>query len=197
MGSILLAAAPQPSGGACTSGPTGRELQPSARGRLRAAGRYATELDAKHFATNSSKGRLRAAVVPSGTANSRFNIQDLRTRGAACEGRARADLRTRNAGFRGAKLRPADLLRGRYLHKVSPQPSGRACDIKEQPSARGRLRAAAPCGRNSEFKIQDSKLQNWAAGCQGNRIKIFQKVNILIIKYAFLRIHTSSKICHD
>jgi len=28
----------------------------------------------------------------------------------------------------------------------SPQPSERACDVEEQPSARGRLRAAGPHG---------------------------------------------------
>ena len=44
---ILWNTSPQPSGWACTSGPSGREMQPSAGG-----------------------GRLRAAAVPSGTANS-------------------------------------------------------------------------------------------------------------------------------
>ena len=29
--------------------------------------------------------------------------------------------------------------------EASPQPSGRACDVEEQPSARGRLRAAGHC----------------------------------------------------
>ena len=72
----------------------------------------------------------------------------------------RADLRTRAAGLRRAKLRPADLFRGRSYSKnidksgspistiltASPQPSGGACDAEEQPSARGRLRAAGPDG---------------------------------------------------
>ena len=37
----------------------------------------------------------------------------------------------------------------------------RTCGTRRcSPPPGGRLRAAAPCGRNSEFKIQDSKLQN-------------------------------------
>ena len=35
--------------------------------------------------------------------------------------------------------------------RFSPQPSGRACDQREQPSAKGRLRAAAQYVRASEF----------------------------------------------
>jgi len=51
-------------------------------------------------------GLLRAATVPSRTANSGFGIRRT-SWAAACEGRVRADLRTRVAGLRGAKLRPA------------------------------------------------------------------------------------------
>ncbi len=43
----------------------------------------------------------------------------------------------------------------------SPQPSGRACDVEEQPSARGRLRAVAPQRaqiQNSRFKIQNYRI---------------------------------------
>ena len=42
---LLTEACPQPSRRACTSGPAGRELQPSARGRLRAADRSAIDPD--------------------------------------------------------------------------------------------------------------------------------------------------------
>ena len=76
------------------------------------------------------RGLLRAAAIPSGTANSEFKIQHSKLAAAS------------NLG-------------------ACPQPSGRACDVEEQPSARGRLRAAAPCGRkfmiqNSIFKISRS-----------------------------------------
>ena len=62
----------------------------------------------------------------------------------------------RVAGLRRAKLRPATVPFGtaNSRFKIScntdleaaPQPSGRACDVEEQPSARGRLRAAGPDG---------------------------------------------------
>ncbi len=43
--------------------------------------------------------------------------------------------------------------------EAAPQPSGGACDVEEQPSARGRLRAAAPVpGANSKFKIQNYEI---------------------------------------
>ena len=57
-------------------------MQPSARGRLRAAAPY------------GRKFRIQ---------NSKFRI----TRDAACEAPAQADFRTRAAGLRGVKLRPA------------------------------------------------------------------------------------------
>ena len=52
------------------------------------------------------------------------------------------------------------VLTDRFRFRASPQPSGWACDVEEQPSAGGgRLRAAAASceAANSEFKIQDSK----------------------------------------
>ena len=83
-------------------------MQPSARGRLRAAGRFATDLDTRHPANKQRLWaadvcdvaftakhlyykRLRAAAPVPG-ANSEFNIQnsELRTRAAACGGRARS-----------------------------------------------------------------------------------------------------------
>ena len=50
------------------------------------------------------------------------------------EGSLDADLRRREAAARR-------LLTRSIMLETSPQPSGRACDVKEQPSARGRLRA--------------------------------------------------------
>ena len=48
----------------------------------------------------------------------------------------------RAAGLRRREAAARRRLRRRNLPEASPQPSGRACDQKEQPSARGRLRAA-------------------------------------------------------
>ena len=90
--SILLAASPQPSGRACDM-----EEQPSARGRLRAAGRCATDFTSRHFHPNK---RLRAAIRPQ-----IVRIQS-RHRAAACEDRQR---RQGAAGLRRRRLRPADL----------------------------------------------------------------------------------------
>ena len=95
--------------------------------------------------------------------NSRFKITN---RAAACGGRNDAkELRASAAG----RLRPANRCAIASLQK-SPQPSGRACDHKEQPSAgEGRLRAAAPVpGANSKFKIQNSELMgsSSSSGCK-------------------------------
>ena len=75
---------PQPSGWACTSGPAGRELQPSAR------------------------GRLRAAAVPFGTANSKFKIQNSGFTNSGCSLRRARQRRQGAAGLRRRRLRPAD-----------------------------------------------------------------------------------------
>ena len=48
----------------------------------------------------------------------------------------------RTAGLRRPQAAARQSLRDCFLAKKSPQPSGRACDVEEQPSARGRLRAA-------------------------------------------------------
>ena len=49
--------------------------------------------------------------------------------------------------------------------EASPQPSGWACDVKEQPSARGRLRAAGPDGPNlsaNTSTMTDSTVSCWS-----------------------------------
>ena len=88
----------------------------------------------------------------------------MTVRGAACEAHARSGPAGRElrAGLRRTETEARSVLAGSILLAASPQPSGWACDHKEQPSARGRLRAAAPFGRYSEFKIQDSKLDGLA-----------------------------------
>ena len=50
---------------------------------------------------------------------------------------------TRTAGLRRAEAAARSVLTDRSKLETSPQPSGWACDVEEQPSARGRLRAAA------------------------------------------------------
>ena len=71
----------------------------------------------------------------------KFSIQNsrLRIRAAACGGRTRLQ---GAGGLCRPRLRPAQPFQGRFLPKAAQQPSGRACDAEEQPSARGRLRAA-------------------------------------------------------
>ena len=55
------------------------------------------------------------------------------------------------------------------LTEASPQPSRWACDYKEQPSARGRLRAAA-ASEKPQFKMKNERLKmsirNRAAACE-------------------------------
>jgi len=96
-------ASPQSSGWGCTSGPAGREMQPSARGRLRAArslrdrarrkiphnelrlraaGRSATEFDTKHSATHSSCRLQRpfghnASKLPIGTTTRQLHSDQI------------------------------------------------------------------------------------------------------------------------
>ena len=59
---------------------------------------------------------------------------------------------------------------GIEIVRAVPQPSGWACDHKEQPSARGRLRAAAASGK-PQFKMKNERLKmsirNRAAACEG------------------------------
>ena len=129
-------------------------------------------------------------------------------RGAACEVPAKRTCGTRDAGLRGAKLRPAAPLRAqiqksifrikrafwarlgirvrtaglrrreaaartvptdRFQLETSPQPSGRACDIEEQPSARGRLRAARRLRRRicrQAYSSEPARLRAAAASCE-------------------------------
>ena len=82
--------------------------------------------------------------------------------------RERTQRRTRVAGLRGAKLRPARPLQGRFSPDPSPQPSGRACDVEEQPSARGGCGLRHPFRvqiQNSRFKIQNYQI--WLQPAKG------------------------------
>ena len=100
-------AAPQPSGWACDV-----KKQPSARGRLRAAGRYATDFASTPFPLQSAAADCGGSLQELQIQNSIFNIEnsELRTRDAACEGWHE---QTRVAGLRRAKLRPARPFQGR------------------------------------------------------------------------------------
>ena len=78
-------------------------------------------------------------------------------------------VRQRTADLRRPRSRPADLLRGRFQsQEISPQPSGRACDDKAQPSARGRLRAASRCATDFAGKHfhQNQRLRAAATSCE-------------------------------
>jgi len=58
-------------------------------------------------------------------------------------------------------------LRHRNCPEAVPQPSGGACDVEEQPSARGRLRAA---GRTAT-EVTDKTLQPIVGGCGQLRLR--------------------------
>ena len=64
--------------------------------------------------------------------------------------------------FAAGRLWPARPFQGRFQPETSPPPSGRACDGEEQPSARGRLRAAAvslkPQIQNEKGRIKNESL---------------------------------------
>ncbi len=76
-------------------------------------------------------------------------IGRFRIRVGACE--APATSLARVAGLRRAKLRPAALSRD---SRSVPQPSGEACEQREQPSAPERLRAADVCDVVSRHNIE-------------------------------------------
>ena len=59
--------------------------------------------------------------------------------------------------FAAPRLRPANRSAIDSCCKTSPQPSGRACDVEEQPFARGRLRAAGRCA--TEMTLQPADLK--------------------------------------
>ena len=122
--------------------------------------------------------------------NSRFKI--TKSERSLCGGRARLQ---GVAGLRCPQAAARTVLTDRPMtsipHGASPQSSGWACDHKEQPSARGRLRAADRCAiefagrhfdqncgcglrrhqRSRKFSIQDSRFKiKWACrGCLGIR----------------------------
>ncbi len=102
-----------------TSGPVGREERAFAR---------------------RSFGPLRFRSEPQ-IQHSKFKITD---RDAACGGHA--DSATNCGPPPGGGCGPP--IAARLIPCKSPQPSGRACDVEEQPSARGRLRAASRYATN-------------------------------------------------
>ena len=144
---------------------SGARMQPSARGRLRAAGPCGTDCVSKHSDRNYGCGLLRFLTEPQ-IQYSKLNESAgyvwiyIPVRVAACGGTP-ATLWSCGPPLPGgcgppmpAASNPAispQLSGGRHCRKAVPQPSGGACDVKEQPSARGRLWAAAPYGRN--FRI--------------------------------------------
>ena len=159
---FCLRHSPQPGGRACNV-----EEQPSAQGRLRAA---ATSCEAANLPFNIKFGlqpaerthvrvrtaglRRRKAAARTAFSRPKFMIQNSRfkikrvcrctwvyipIRGAACGGRTRL-LRSCGPPPPGGcgPHGPTD----RSEIGTSPLPSGRACDVEVQPSARGRLRPA-------------------------------------------------------
>ena len=117
---------------AARSGPAGRELRASAGRRLRPARPF--------------QGR-----------NSKFKIQNskLWNRCATCKGTARADLQTRNAGLRRAKLWPANRCTIDLVQKARSRADGPVTERSSPPPGGG-------CGllrlqRSRKFSIQDSK----------------------------------------
>ena len=117
--------------------PVGRTVQfgsqPAKERSKRTCGTRAAGLRRREAAARCA---LRAQIH-----NSKFRIMK-----SGCSLRSACLQRERAAGLRRPSLRPARPLQGRFLPEASPQPSGRACDVEEQPSARGRLRAAGPAG---------------------------------------------------
>ncbi len=146
----------------------GFELRASAAPRLRPAwsfqgrnSKFGTQLAKdRHERTcgreeRAFAGRSCGPLRPAGT-NSKFKIQNCRSDCSLRRARSKRTCGTRAVGLRrpqaagcgahsgaihDSKLPEASML-GRFECQASPQPSGRACDVKEQPSARGRLRAA-------------------------------------------------------
>ena len=159
-----------------SSGPAGREKRAFA-GRsckfkiqnsklcsgcsLRSARKFGYELRA------SAGRRLRPAAVP--CRNRKFMIQNSRfkiafgcawtyipVRDAACGAHACSVMNCGPPPPGGCDPHgPTE----RSKLESSLQPSGGACDVEEQPSARGRLRAAAVPFWNRKFIIQDSKFR--------------------------------------
>ena len=105
----------------------------------------------------------------------------IRFRAAACEAPVRADLRTRGAGLRGAKLRPAAVpFRNRKFmiqnsrFKINWGCLGilpdSGCSLRSARTKRTcGTRAAARYALRAQFKIQDSKLRN--SGCSPRRAR--------------------------
>ena len=101
--------------------------------------------------------------------NSRFKIKFVRKSclnvyfGSGCSLR-RAQRRRGVAGLSRRKAAARSVLMDRFQTEASPQPSGGLAradlqDAKKQPSARGRLQAAAIPYRNRKFKIKNEELK--------------------------------------
>ena len=104
---------------------------------LRRDAKFGNELRA------SAGQRLRSAAVP--CRNRKFSIQNSKFKIKSGRGLRRSRTTARSCvPPPGGGCGPT-VLTDRFQPETSPQPSGRACDHKEQPSARGRLRAAGRC----------------------------------------------------
>ena len=106
---------------------------------LRRDAKFGNELRA------SAGRRLRPAAVP--CRNRKFRIHNSRFKiKSGCSLRS-----ARTSGLADARCGPSPPPGcgppgpDGPIPETSPQPSGRACDVEEQPSARGRLRAAGRC----------------------------------------------------
>ena len=91
--------------------------------------------------------------IPAGSNRSgyvRFMVRIAFIRTAACEGTRRLRSGPSPGRSCGPPMASAIAIRT-WDRRFSPQPSGRACDQREQPSASGRLRDAAQYVRASEF----------------------------------------------
>ena len=99
------------------------------------------------------RGRFRELRPAAGSyRNRKFRIQNG-SRAAACGGRARLQ---GTAGLRRREAAARTVLTDRFQLGACPQPSGRACDVEEQPSARGG--AAGCCALKGAMKNEELKM---------------------------------------
>ncbi len=132
---------PPPRGG-CGLPVAQRPILPACIYARAAACEAPARADAKADASSGpSRGEAAARCGFTEAANSAFKIQDSKLLLGLQPAEAAHDCKELRASA-APTLRPARPFQGRFLPKAAPQPSGRACDVEEQPSARGRLRAA-------------------------------------------------------
>ena len=137
---------------ACMSGPAGREMQPSARGRLRAADRCATDLDTGHSTTNSGCG------LPTSSRSICCNLSQQRPDAAAPN--EKPGPKTIGPGF-CVRVLPSPPIAGRAVRGTSATATaghrrslracrcGAGCGRSRRPPCRGRRspsRASPRCG---------------------------------------------------